>query len=144
MIYKVDKDKFVRDVHDNEGNHLGYADIVTYEIYEGNTDNLVEAEFAEVFKVLYDDQWLGTMDLEKVTLAIIQEASEAMNELDWKYWKTIEPNLEAFKEELADIFIFTMMAAKIVGMSASDFIELTLKKHTYNKHRPDHDRNKGD
>ena len=77
-----------------------------------------------------------------MTLAMMQEASEAMNELNFKPWKQKEHNLEKYKDELADIFIFLMVCAKIAGLDADEFIKITAEKHQFNKIRPDHDRNK--
>lgn len=112
------------------------------EVEDIPTELLDSAEWHEAFGKLYEDQWIGTADLLPMTLAMMQEASEAMNELNFKPWKQKEVNLDAYKEELADVFIFLMVCAKISGMSANDLIELTTKKHMFNKIRPDHDRNK--
>lgn len=126
-------------------------------VFENSSDNIItdftnglylleyEKEYiswSEVYDLLFDDQWVGTADLIPMTLAMLQESSEALNELNWKPWKTTEVNLEAYKEELSDVFIFLMVCAKIAGMNADDLIAQTFVKHNYNKIRKDHDRNK--
>lgn len=124
----------------NENNDIVFTS--TSELSVLHEYNKEYISWSEVYDLLFDDQWVGTADLIPMTLAMLQEASEALNELNWKPWKTTEVNLEAYKEELSDVFIFLMVCAKIAGMNADDLIAQTFVKHNYNKVRKDHDRNK--
>lgn len=89
----------------------------------------------------FDAQWIGNANLEKMTIALLQEASEALNELDWKPWKKVEPNLQAYREELADIGIFLLLTSKLAGMNLDDLFIQMYEKHLYNLTRKDHNRN---
>ena len=139
MLYKINNDIFYRDelLLRNIANPNEVLDADDYILSELET-----VSYADMFGLLYEDQWIGTADAVKMTLAMMQEASEAMNELDFKPWKKKEVNWSNYKEELADVFIFLMICFKIAGMNADEVIKLTFDKHNYNKIRKDHDRNK--
>jgi len=96
----------------------------------------IEEALTEFFKA----QWIGNPDLEKMTMAMMQEVSEAFNELDWKPWKSKAVNLDLYKEELADVGIFLLLCSKSAGMSLDELLTRMINKHLYNLVRLDHDR----
>lgn len=103
----------------------------------------VNHEFASIYDVLpafFQAQWIGNPDLEKMTMAMMQEVSEAFNELDWKPWKSKPTNLDAYKEELADVGIFLLLCSKSAGMNLEELLMHMIQKHLYNLVRLDHDR----
>src|SRR5690554_3695791 len=76
----------------NENNDIVFTS--TSELSVLHEYNKEYISWSEVYDLLFDDQWVGTADLIPMTLAMLQEASEALNELNWKPWKTTEVNLE--------------------------------------------------
>ncbi len=106
-------------------------------------NNAIDDFKVDVTEALYDffdAQWVGNPDLEKMTMAMMQEVSEAFNELDWKPWKSKEVNLKLYREELADVGIFLLLCSKTAGMSLDDLFMEMMKKHLFNLTRLDHDR----
>jgi len=53
--------------------------------------------------------------VDKYNTAIFCECGEAIMETNFKWWKYKEVNIESLKEELADIFIFALDFALILG-----------------------------
>lgn len=96
------------------------------------------AKSSDAMPEFFEAQWIGEADLEKMTIAMMQEVAEAFNELDWKPWKTKEPNFKAYKEELADVGIFLLLNAKLAGMSLDELLFEMYSKHLYNLVRKDH------
>lgn len=71
--------------------------------------------------------------LQKETLAIMDELSELMNEVNYKWWKNPKPLDEAaIKEELIDILHFWVSMCIKMGMDAKDVLEIYLEKNKEN------------
>lgn len=70
-------------------------------------------------------------------LAMRQESSEAIDSLNWKWWKKTQDDWDNIKIELVDILHFWVSMCTIAGMSASDVIDLYFKKNKLNHHRQD-------
>jgi len=145
MMYKVN-DKFYIEVQESNG--LNEKILHCKSITDG-TDlfiNLNQPHAFESVPVAYalseffKAQWIGNPDLEKMTMAMMQEVSEAFNELDWKPWKSKKVNLDSYKEELADVGIFLLLCSKSANMSLEELLTRMINKHLYNLIRLDHDR----
>lgn len=90
----------------------------------------------------FDDEIIKTRGLEhitqqewiqKETLALMDELSELINEVNYKWWKNPKPIDEhAVKEELVDILhFFTSMCLKM-GMSADELCGMYIEKNKEN------------
>lgn len=79
------------------------------------------------------DQWI-----QMETLAMMDELSELINEVNYKWWKNPKPVDETrVKEELVDILhFFTSMCLKM-GMSAQELCQMYLEKNKENFARQD-------
>lgn len=71
--------------------------------------------------------------IQKETLAMVDELSELLNEVNYKWWKNPKPiNEDAVKGELVDILhFFTSMCLKM-GMTAEELYERYLDKNKEN------------
>lgn len=68
--------------------------------------------------------------------ALIHEVVEAMNETGWKPWASSNHiNVEAYGEELADVFIFLMNMMLIAGITTRDLALLVDQKQSKNLRR---------
>lgn len=74
--------------------------------------------------------------IQKETLAMVDELSELLNEVNYKWWKNPKPiDEDAVKGELVDILhFFTSMCLKM-GMSAEELYERYLNKNKENYDR---------
>lgn len=128
-IETYDDEVVLRRVSDGEYKHI-----------QNNELNLSEYEVSlkDSLDEFYEAQWIGTGDLEKMTIALLQEANEAFNELDWKPWKNKPVNIPAYQEELADIGIFLLLCAKLTGLTFDDLFRKMYEKHLFNLTRLDH------
>jgi len=78
-----------------------------------------------------------------MTLALIREATEALEETRWKCpqvvnhgWKTTQAeDLEAFRDELVDVFHFFMNLCIAAEMDAGDLFSKYCSKHLINHRR---------
>lgn len=71
--------------------------------------------------------------LQKETLAIMDELSELLNEVNYKWWKNPKPLDEAaIKEELIDILHFWVSMCLKMDMSAQDVLDIYLAKNDEN------------
>ena len=68
-------------------------------------------------------------------LAMRQEASEAIDSLNWKWWKKDDDDWDNIKIELVDMLHFWVSMCTVAGLSADDVIELYLKKNQLNHKR---------
>ena len=74
--------------------------------------------------------------LKNQLLALIIEASEAIQELPWKSWKKNQSfSLSTFKVELIDILHFLVNLFIFTGMNVDDVFELFKYKNEINKKR---------
>lgn len=68
-------------------------------------------------------------------LAMRQEAAEAIDSLNWKWWKKDEDDWDNIKVELVDMLHFWVSMCTIAGLSSDDVIQLYLKKNQLNHKR---------
>ena len=71
--------------------------------------------------------------VQKRILAMIDETSELLNEINYKWWKNPKPIDEnAVKEEVVDILHFFIGIALDVGLSADEMYKIYLSKNKEN------------
>ena len=70
-------------------------------------------------------------------LALKQESAEAIDSLNWKWWKKDQDDWENVKVELIDMLHFWVSMCTIAGLDAKDVFELYAKKHKLNEKRQD-------
>jgi dimeric dUTPase (all-alpha-NTP-PPase superfamily) len=68
-------------------------------------------------------------------LALRQESSEAIDSLNWKWWKKDEEDWDNIKVELVDILHFWVSMCTIADMDAKEVMELYFKKNKLNHKR---------
>ena len=71
----------------------------------------------------------------KYELAMRQESSEAIDSLDWKFWKKGEDDIQNLKVEMVDILHFWVSMCTVIGMDANEVFELYQKKNNLNHKR---------
>ena len=72
------------------------------------------------------------MDFE---LALRQESAEAIDSLNWKWWKKDEDDWGNVKIELVDMLHFWVSMCTVAGIDAKDVVELYFKKNQLNHKR---------
>ena len=70
-------------------------------------------------------------------LALRQESAEAIDSLNWKWWKKDEEDWDNIKIELVDILHFWVSMCTIAVLSAEDVVDLYFKKNQLNHDRQD-------
>ena len=70
-------------------------------------------------------------------LALKQESAEAIDSLNWKWWKKDEEDWDNIKIELVDMLHFWVSMCTVAGLTAEDVIDLYFKKNKLNKDRQD-------
>ena len=68
-------------------------------------------------------------------LALRQESSEAIDSLNWKWWKKDEEDWDNVKVELVDMLHFWVSMCTVAGLSAKEVFELYRKKNKLNHDR---------
>ena len=68
-------------------------------------------------------------------LALRQESAEAIDSLNWKWWKKDDDDWDNIKIELVDMLHFWVSMCTISGLSADEVINLYLKKNELNHKR---------
>ena len=68
-------------------------------------------------------------------LALRQESAEAVDSLNWKWWKKDADDWDNVKVELVDMLHFWVSMCTVVGLSANDVLELYSKKNKLNHTR---------
>ena len=68
-------------------------------------------------------------------LALKQESAEAIDSLNWKWWKKDEEDWDNIKIELVDMLHFWVSMCTVAGLSAEDVVELYFKKNKLNAER---------
>ncbi|MGA0242382.1 MAG: dUTPase [Candidatus Marinamargulisbacteria bacterium] len=68
-------------------------------------------------------------------LALRQESAEAIDSLNWKWWKKDTDDWDNIKIELVDMLHFWVSMCTVAGLSADDVINLYLKKNQLNHKR---------
>ncbi len=85
---------------------------------------------------LYDDikndselrrQWFLRFEL-----ALKQESSEAIDSLNWKWWKKDDDDWDNVKVELVDMLHFWVSMCTVAGMDATEVLQLYFKKNELN------------
>lgn len=77
--------------------------------------------------------------IQKRSLALIDEITELLNEINYKWWKNPKPiDDAAVKEELVDVLHFYIGMCIDAGMTAEELFEIYLAKNKEN-----YDRQKG-
>ena len=76
-------------------------------------------------------------------LALRQESAEAIDSLNWKWWKKEDDDWDNIKIELVDMLHFWVSMCTIAGLSAEDVINLYLKKNQLNHKRQNEGYNEG-
>lgn len=71
----------------------------------------------------------------KFQLALRQEVTEAVDCVPWKWWKDSTVDINALKEELADILFFWVSMCQSYGFSSHDMMEAYDRKVTINYNR---------
>ncbi|MFC1755002.1 dUTPase [Thermoproteota archaeon] len=70
-------------------------------------------------------------------LALRQESAEAVDSLNWKWWKKDADDWENIKVELVDMLHFWVSMCTIAGLTAQDVLDLYFKKNQLNHERQD-------
>ena len=70
-------------------------------------------------------------------LALKQESAEAIDSLNWKWWKKDEDDWDNVKVELVDMLHFWVSMCTMAGMDAKEVGELYAKKNKLNFKRQD-------
>lgn len=70
-------------------------------------------------------------------LALRQEAAEAIDSLNWKWWKKDIDDWDNVKIELIDMLHFWVSMCTIAGLDAKEVVRLYLKKNKLNHTRQD-------
>ena len=66
-----------------------------------------------------------------------QESSEAIDSLNWKWWKQDDDDWDNVKVELVDMLHFWVSMCTIAGLDAKDVYDLYAKKNKLNFKRQD-------
>ena len=77
-------------------------------------------------------QWF--LNFEK---ALSQESAEAIDSLNWKWWKKDDDDWDNVKIELVDMLHFWVSMCSVAGLSAQDVVDLYFKKNKLNHDRQD-------
>ena len=70
-------------------------------------------------------------------LALKQESAEAIDSLNWKWWKKDDDDWDNAKVELVDMLHFWVSMCTIAGMDAEEVMTLYFKKNDLNFKRQD-------
>jgi len=71
--------------------------------------------------------------IQKRAIALIEEVTEVLNEVNYKWWKNPKPrNDEHLKEELVDVLHFFVGMCIDAGLSADEMYDIYLKKNKEN------------
>lgn len=68
-------------------------------------------------------------------LAMRQESAEAVDSLNWKWWKKDEEDWDNIKVELVDILHFWVSMCTVAGLDSKEVFELYFKKNKLNHKR---------
>jgi dimeric dUTPase (all-alpha-NTP-PPase superfamily) len=70
-------------------------------------------------------------------LALKQESAEAIDSLNWKWWKKDTEDWDNVKIELVDMLHFWVSMCTIAGLTAQEVMDLYAKKNKLNHNRQD-------
>ena len=68
-------------------------------------------------------------------LALRQESSEAIDSLNWKWWKKDADDWQNVKVELVDMLHFWVSMCTVAGLDAPEVLDLYFKKNKLNHDR---------
>ena len=90
-----------------------------------------------LYKDIMNDSELRREWFLKFEKALTQESAEAIDSLNWKWWKKDKDDWDNVKIELVDMLHFWVSMCTIAGMDAQDVFDLYQKKHQLNVKRQD-------
>ncbi len=90
-----------------------------------------------LYKDIMNDSELRREWFLKFEKALTQESAEAIDSLNWKWWKKDKDDWDNVKVELVDMLHFWVSMCTIAGMDAQDVFDLYQKKHQLNVKRQD-------
>ena len=93
---------------------------------------------SELLKLKPENLWFLNFEL-----ALKQESAEAIDSLNWKWWKKDEDDWDNAKVELVDMLHFWVSMCTIAGMDAAEVMTLYFKKNDLNFKRQDEGYQKG-
>ena len=82
-----------------------------------------------------DDPEIKRQRFLQFELALRQESAEAIDSLNWKWWKKDSDDWDNIKIELVDMLHFWVSMCTVAGVSADEVIDLYLKKNRLNHKR---------
>ena len=77
-------------------------------------------------------------------LALRQESAEAIDSLNWKWWKKDTDDWDNVKIELVDILHFWVSMCSVAGLDAQEVMSLYFKKNKLNHKRQEEGYKEGD
>ena len=90
-----------------------------------------------------DDPEIKRQRFLQFELALRQESAEAIDSLNWKWWKKDNDDWDNIKIELVDILHFWVSMCTVAGLEADEVINLYLKKNQLNHKRQNEGYNEG-
>ena len=90
-----------------------------------------------------DDPEIKRQRFLQFELALRQESAEAIDSLNWKWWKKDDDDWGNIKIELVDMLHFWVSMCTIAGLDADEVINLYLKKNQLNHKRQNEGYNEG-
>jgi len=91
----------------------------------------------DLYKEIQSDPELKRKWFLNFELALKQESAEAIDSLNWKWWKKDEEDWDNVKVELVDMLHFWVSMCTIAGLTAEDVVDLYFKKNKLNFKRQD-------
>jgi dimeric dUTPase (all-alpha-NTP-PPase superfamily) len=82
-----------------------------------------------------DDPEIKRQRFLQFELALRQESAEAIDSLNWKWWKKDDDDWGNIKIELVDMLHFWVSMCTVAGLDADEVINLYLKKNQLNHKR---------
>ncbi|MDR3021259.1 MAG: dUTPase [Clostridiales bacterium] len=80
--------------------------------------------------------WTMEESLQKLSMAMMVEIAELVNETNYKWWKNPKPlNLQDIREELVDILHFFVSMCHSAGLTADSLYKLYIEKNQENYDR---------
>ncbi len=90
-----------------------------------------------------DDPEIRRQRFLQFELALRQESAEAIDSLNWKWWKKDNDDWDNIKIELVDMLHFWVSMCTVAGLSSEEVIDLYLKKNKLNHKRQEEGYNDG-
>ena len=90
-----------------------------------------------------DDPEIKRQRFLQFELALRQESAEAIDSLNWKWWKKDNDDWDNIKIELVDMLHFWVSMCTVAGLEADEVVNLYLKKNQLNHKRQNEGYNEG-